>query len=311
LPHNKNILKLSTKAHFALLGTNLFFAINYSAVKYFTANHYAGPFALNIIRIGASLILFWILFLFSKEKTKIYKKDIPAFLLCGLTGIGLNQMFFIKGLSFTFPIHASLLTLITPVMITIIAAVILRERITIAKVTGLLLSISGAVLLLATKEASAPGDNILLGDTLVILSALAYTFYFILVKPLMEKYSPVHVMRLVFTFGFFMILPVCTKEFSNITWQYFTLKDWGFLFLITIPGTFLAYTFNVYGIKILSASTAGAYIYSQPVFAVIIAMIFLKEQLTLDKAIAALLIFAGVFLSNRKANGLFKDRINE
>jgi len=296
-------LKSPTKAHFALLGTNLFFAINYSAVKYFTANHYAGPFALNIIRIGVSLILFWILFLFSKEKIKIYKKDIPAFLLCALTAIALNQMFFIKGLSFTFPIHASLLTLITPIMITIIAAVILRERITIAKVTGLLLGISGAVLLLATKEASAPGDNILLGDTLVIFSALAYTFYFILVKPLMEKYSPVHVMRLVFTFGFFMILPVCTKEFSNITWQYFTLKDWGFLFLITIPGTFLAYIFNVYGIKILSASTAGAYIYSQPVFAVIIAMIFLKEQLTLDKAIAALLIFAGVFLSNGKANG--------
>lgn len=302
-------MKSQTKAHFALLGTNLFFAVNYSAIKYFTENHYAGPFGLNIIRIGVSLILFWILFLFKKEKAKIYKKDIPVLLLCALTAIALNQMFFIKGLSLTFPIHAGLLTLITPIMITIIAARILRERITIKKIVGLLLGISGAILLISTKEQSAPGDNILLGDSLLILSATSYTFYFILVKPLMQKYSPIHVMRLVFTFGFFMILPLCVKEFNAITWQYFTLKDWGFLFLITIPGTFLAYIFNVYGIKILNASTAGAYIYSQPVFAVIIAMVFLKEQLTIDKSIAALLIFTGVFLSNRKASQpLFNEK---
>jgi drug/metabolite transporter (DMT)-like permease len=50
----------------------------------------------------------------------------------------------------------------------------------------------------------------------------------------------------------------------------------------------------------LSASTAGAYIYSQPVFAVIVAMAFLKEELSLVKLLAAILIFGGVFLSNRK-----------
>ncbi len=296
-----------TKAHLGLLGTNLFFAINYSAIKYFTGNHYAGPFGLNIIRIGVSLILFWILFLFNRGKTKIYKKDIPAFLLCALTAIALNQMLFIKGLSFTFPIHASLLTLITPIMITIIAARLLKEKLTNLKIMGLLLGASGAVLLVSTRETSAAGDNILLGDILVILSAVAYTFYFILVKPLMQKYSPIHVMRLIFTLGFFMILPLCTKEFSNITWEVFTVKDWSLLFLITIPGTFLAYIFNVYGIKTLSASTAGAYIYSQPVFAVIVAMIFLKEQLSFYKIVAAVLIFGGVYLSNRKRQEVNKE----
>jgi len=293
-------LNSQTKAHLGLLGTNLFFAINYSAVKYFISNHYAGPFGLNIIRIGISLILFWILFLFNPAKKKIYKKDIPAFLLCALTAIALNQMLFIKGLSLTFPIHASLLTLITPIMITIIAARVLRERITIAKLIGLLLGVLGALLLITTRETSAPGDNILLGDILVISSAMAYTFYFILVKPLMQKYSSLHVMRWVFTFGFFMVLPLSTKEFSNITWDVFTIKEWGLLFFITIPGTFFAYIFNVYGIKTLSASTAGAYIYSQPVFAVIVSMVFLKEHLSIYKILAALLIFGGVYLSNRK-----------
>ena len=288
------------KAHLGLLGTNLFFAANYSAIKYFTGNHYAGPFGINIIRIGISIILFWILFLFAPIKTKIYKKDIPAFLLCAFTGLALNQMLFIKGLSYTFSIHASLLTLITPVLITIIAANVLKEKITLAKILGLLIAVTGAIVLISSRENIAKGENIFAGDILIICSAVAYTFYFITVKQLMRKYSSMDVMRWVFTFGFFMILPVCVKEFSQITWQVFTLKDFLLLFLISVPGTFLAYIFNVYGIKILSASVAGAYIYSQPVFAVAIAMIFLKEELSLTKIIAALLIFAGVYLSNRK-----------
>lgn len=288
------------KAHLGLVGTNLFFAINYSVIKYFTQNHYAGPFGINIIRLGVSLVLFWSLFLFKHPEKKIENKDIPAFLLCALTAIALNQMLFIKGLAFTFPIHAALLTLITPILITIIAARVLREKITIAKSFGLLLGALGAILLITNREISLPGENAVLGDILVILSAVTYTFYFILVKPLMNKYSPVQVIRWVFTFGFLMTLPFCFQEFANITWEIFTFKDWFFLFLIVIPGTFLAYVFNVYGIQKLSASKAGAYIYSQPVFAVAIAMVFLKEELSFVKVISAFLIFAGVYLSNTR-----------
>lgn len=144
------------------------------------------------------------------------------------------------------------------------------------------------------------GDNIVLGDFLVILSSIAYTFYFILVKPLMDRHAPIVVVRWVFTFGFFFTLPLCFREFTEIQWQAFTPKHWFLLFMIVIPGTSLAYIFNVYGIKVLSASTAGAYIYSQPIFAVIIAMLFLHQKLTLVIVIAGILIFSGVFLSNRK-----------
>jgi drug/metabolite transporter (DMT)-like permease len=289
-----------TKAHFALLGTNLFFAINYSAIKYLTVNHLAGPFGINIIRIGVSLILFWILFLFKPRQRFPNKKEMIVLIVCALTAIALNQMLFIKGLSLTFPIHASLLTLITPILITLFAAQVLKEKLNSKKIIGLSLGIAGALLLIGGRETGAPGDNIILGDILVILSSVAYTFYFILVKPLMEKYSPVHIVRLIFTFGFFLIVPFCVGEFKEIAWQSFHLGEWALLFLIVIPGTFVAYIFNVYGIKILSASAAGAYIYSQPVFAVAISVIFLKEHFSVYKIIAALLIFAGVYLTNQK-----------
>lgn len=288
-----------SKAHLGLLGTNLFFAINLSAVKFLTGNGFVQPFGLNVIRVGVSVILFWVLFLFNPAKEKVNRQDIPRFMLCALTGIAINQMLFLKGLSLTFAIHAVLLMLTTPILITIIAAWLLKERLNVQKITGLALGISGAVVLISSRRMGGEGNHVLLGDILVIINAVSYTFYFILVKPLMLKYNPVSVTRWVFTFGMLMVLPFGWAEFSSIQWAGFTPTAYACVALVAIGGTFLAYLFNVYGIKVLGASVAGAYMYSQPVFATIIAVIFLGESVEPYKIIAALLIFGGVYLSNR------------
>jgi drug/metabolite transporter (DMT)-like permease len=293
-------LKPVTKAHLALLGTNIFFAINFTAIKYLVNGGFAQPFAINIIRVGVSALLLWVLFIFKPVKSLILKKDIGRLFLCALTGVAINQLLFVKGLSLTYSIHAALLMLTTPILITILAAWILKERLTGLKVAGLLLGISGALILVTSKERSGYASNVVLGDLLIILNAISYTIYFILVKPLMKTYNAVVIIRVVFTIGFFMMLPFCWQEFKEIPWESFTVTAWINLTLVVITGTFLAYLFNVYGIKILGAGMAGAYIYSQPFFAAAIAMLFLNEGLTLTKIAAAVFIFLGVYLSNKK-----------
>jgi drug/metabolite transporter (DMT)-like permease len=293
-------VKIKTKAHFGLLATNLFFAINLSAVKYLTGNQYMQPFGMNVIRVGVSVLLFWLLFLFNPFQKSISKEDIPRFAFCALTGIAINQMLFLKGLSLTFSIHAVLLMLTTPILITIIAAWLLKERINSFKVVGLGFGVSGAVLLISSGKNSGNGNNILLGDLYILINALSYTFYFILVKPLMLKYKPIQVIRWVFTMGFFMVLPFGWHEFISIEWAHFNTTAYICIFLIVFAGTFLAYLFNVYGIQILGASVAGSYIYSQPIFAAVIAMLFLDEPLEMYKVFSAALIFVGVYLCNKK-----------
>ncbi len=287
------------KAHLGLLGTNLFFAINVSVIKYFSTQGLAGPYGLNVVRSGICVLFFWVLFFITGEKYKIKKKDIFRFLLCAFSALAANQMLFMKGVSLTYPIHASLLLLITPILITFIAAWVLKETITPLKLIGLLLGVTGACILILSGKSITKRNDILLGDLLVIMSTVMYTIYFILVKPLMQKYSTIDVMRWVFTFGFIMILPLGGNEFVQIPWGNYKLTEYVLLFTLVIPGTFLAYIFNAYGIKKLSASTAGTYIYSQPVFAVIIATIFLKETLEPYKIIAGVIIFIGVFLANK------------
>ena len=209
-------------------------------------------------------------------------------------------MFFLKGLSLTYPIHAALLLLITPILIVFIAAWILKERLGFLKVTGLALGISGAMVLILAKNVAGKGDNVLLGDLFIIINAVFYTIYFVLVKPLMLKYNPIVILRWVFTIGLVLVLPFGWVEFTQIPWQRYTVIDFTSMALVAVTGTFLAYLFNLYGIKNLGASVAGFYIYTQPVFAVLIAMLVLHEQLELYKIIAALLIFCGVYLANKQ-----------
>jgi drug/metabolite transporter (DMT)-like permease len=251
-----------------------------------------------VLRVGISLLLFWLVWMMGKTKAGIKKEHLVRFILCGLTGVAVNQTLFIKGLTMTSTIHASLLMLCTPLLITLLAFWILKEKITWAKAAGLALGIGGAVLLIMSKEKS--GTSSVTGDTLIILNAIAYTFYFILVKPLMNEYPPLHVVRWVFTFGFIMILPFGWMQFSAIQWPMFEWSHFVSLLSIVLFGTFLAYLFNVYGLRQLGAGITGSYIYTQPVFTAVIAIIFLNERFTVEKLLAGLLIFTGVFLVSRK-----------
>ena len=293
-----------TKAHIALLLTNLFFALNFTTVKYLINGGFLKSFGLNLIRVGVTAILLWVLYIFSKEKKRVQKKDWGKFIMCAIAGVAINQLAFIKGLSLTYSIHASLLLLITPILITFIAAWVLKERLTNNKLIGLALGIGGAMVLILAKDRTGNPGDVLIGDLLIILNAVSYTFYFVLVKPLMLEYNPTAVLRNVFTVGFFIILPFCWNEFSEINWANYTSKEYFTLGMIAIPGTFCAYLFNIYGIKNLGAATAGNYIYTQPLFAAALAIGFLGEDLSAYKILAGMLIFAGVFLANKQTKNV-------
>ncbi|HYK55433.1 MAG TPA: DMT family transporter [Flavisolibacter sp.] len=288
-------MKTTTKAHIAVLLTNLFFAANYSLVKMISPS-LVKPFALNLLRVGLSLVLFWSAWLLGRSSARIRKKDWGRFIWCGLTGVAINQMLFIKGLTLTSTIHASLLSLVTPLLVTLFALWVLKERFTIYKALGLSLGIGGSVFLILQKEASHEATNYLLGDVLIVINAISYAVYFILVKPLMQHYSPLQVIRWVFTIGFFMILPFGWQQTLEINWTSFQWQHYVALFGVVVTGTFLAYYFNAYGIQHIGAGNAGSYIYTQLVFAVLIATLILGETLTWQKLVSACLIFAGVYL---------------
>lgn len=286
------------KPHVAVLLANIFFGINFSAVQYITRSKIQ-PFGLNVIRVGLSMLLLWILWIFSKRTAGIRKKDLGRFILCAVTGIVINQTLFIKGLSMTLSIHASLLILVTPIFITMVAAWMGTEPLTFLRIAGLIAGISGAALLALDRQHGGQAKNILLGDIYIIINAISYAIYFALVKPLMQAYNPIHVIRWVFTLGFLFMLPIGWTEFNAISWSGFAGIDYLAVAFIVLGATFFAYLFNLYGINQLGSSITGTYIYTQPFFAAVIAIFFLGEVFTGRKILAAVLIGLGVLLVSR------------
>lgn len=286
------------KAHAAVLLGNFFFGAGVVAVKHVTPALMA-PLALNVIRVSTALVLFWCLFLLKPGKAAIQQKHIPLFVLCALAGVAINQILFVKGTSLTSPVHAALLALTTPVAITVIAAWLLKEKITALKIVGLILGISGAALLIMLKSATDVASNTL-GDIMIVLNAISYAFYLVLVKPLMDAYKPLHVIRWVFLFGALIIIPVGWNDFTQVNWTGFLWHHWLALAFVVLGATFFAYMFMVYGIATLGSSVTGTYIYTQPIFATITAMVLFEEQLSWIKLLAAALIFGGVYVVNRK-----------
>jgi drug/metabolite transporter (DMT)-like permease len=293
-------LNTKQKAHAAVLAANIIFAANYGVIK-FISPAFIKPFGLNLVRVIVSSILLWLMFALKPSSPGIQQKHFGRFILCAATGVAINQMLFIKGLTMTTSIHAALLILGTPIFITFLAAWLLKETFGWNKVFGLLLGISGAVLLVLIKESTSHGSNVILGDIIILINALSYAFYLVLVRPLMEAYSPIHVLRWVFTIGTFMILPFGYNQFIAADYSSFTADVWLALSFAVVGATFLAYLFTIYGIQHIGASITGTYIYSQPVFATIIAIIFLGEEFNWEKGVAALLIFGGVYLVNVKS----------
>ncbi|MFN4248994.1 MAG: DMT family transporter [Flavipsychrobacter sp.] len=296
------------KAHLALLGANLFYGAGFTVAKHIMPR-LIQPLGFIFIRVSVVMLLFWLSY-FGGEKfrTKIERKDWLTLVLGGLFGVALNQMLFFMGLNLTFPIHASLIMMSTPLLITIIALFVLKERLKPQKALGLLMGISGAFLLMSAGKEITMTGNSAMGDFFVFLNAASYAIYLVMIKPLMQRYRPIIVIRWVFFFGFLFVLPFGFPQFAAIDWSQFQATDYAAVAFIVICVTFFTYLWNIYALQHLSPSTAGAYIYLQPIFAAIISMVVIGEQLTWIKLLATILIFTGVYLVNF---GFKKKTINE
>lgn len=296
------------KAHLALLGANLFYGAGFTVAKHIMPR-LIQPLGFIFIRVSVVMLLFWLSY-FGGEKfrTKIERKDWLTLVLGGLFGVALNQMLFFMGLNLTFPIHASLIMMSTPLLITIIALFVLKERLRPQKALGLLMGISGAFLLMSAGKEITMTGNSAMGDFFVFLNAASYAIYLVMIKPLMQRYRPIIVIRWVFFFGFLFVLPFGFPQFAAIDWSQFQATDYAAVAFIVICVTFFTYLWNIYALQHLSPSTAGAYIYLQPIFAAIISMVVIGEQLTWIKLLATILIFTGVYLVNF---GFKKKTINE
>jgi drug/metabolite transporter (DMT)-like permease len=284
----------TVQAHLAILITNIIYGANYSIAKE-VMPLYIQPFAFVLLRVGGALILFLMVSTFV-IKEKIDKKDLPRLVLLGLCGVAINQLLFLKGLSLTTPINASIIMISNPIAVLLFAAFALKEKIGINKIVGIAMGIGGALLLLLFNKTFSFGSDTIAGDIMILINSLSWAFYVVLAKPLMKKYNAFTVVKWVFLFGFLYVVPFGYSEMTLVDWKSIPLMGWYCMVFVVLATTFIAYILNTYALKALSPSVVSIYIYLQPFIATVIAVIFGKDELDARKIISALLIIGGVYL---------------
>lgn len=261
---------------------------------------YIEPFGFILVRVMGAGILFWGISIFT-PKEKIEPQDWPRILICAVCGMVINMLFFFKGLSLSTPINSSVIVTLSPVMVLILAAFILKEKITPLKILGVSTGLVGAlVLVLFSAKSSSNAPNIPLGNSLFIVNAFSFGLYLVLVKPLTQKYSAITLMKWLFLIATLINFPITINQFMAVHWSNLPWDAVWRMAFVVLGTTFAAYLLNIYALKRLSASTLGVFMYLQPLIAIIYAISVGADTINSIKVIAAALVFVGVYLVSKK-----------
>ena len=262
---------------------------------------YVDAFGFIVMRVGGSVILFWLLSFFG-PKEKIAKADFPRIIAAALFGVALNMLTFFKGLSYTSPIMGAVLMVTTPMIVLVLSAFIMKERMENRKIVGIILGLAGTTTLILYGKSVVNAPNTSLGNLLVFINAVSYGFYLVIVKKLMEKYNAFTFVKWIYTFGFLMVLPFGWSEFQAIAFGQLPTDIFWKIGFVVVFSTFLTYLLNLISMRELKPTTVAVFIYLQPLFATIFAVSLGKDDLSVVKLISAVLIFVGVYLVTQKAS---------
>lgn len=288
-----------TLAILAALGATTIYGINHTIAKGVMPT-YVKPFGFIFLRLFGATLLFWGISFFG-PKEKLERRDWGRLLVCAFFGMGINMLSFFKGLDLSTPINSAVLITITPILVVILSALFIKEKITLQRGIGVFLGLIGALaLILFGAEIRQDATNIPLGNMLFIVNATSYGLYLILVKKLLEKYHPFTLMKWMFGIGFIITLPITYTEFKEIQWSHLPVEALGAIAFVIIGTTFLTYLFNVFALTQLKASTVGVFMYLQPLIGIIFAIVAGKDHLTLVKFLAIVLVLIGVYLVSKK-----------
>tara|TARA_S200000501_G_scaffold357190_1_gene380610 strand:+ start:2047 stop:2958 length:912 start_codon:yes stop_codon:yes gene_type:complete len=292
----------------AAFGATTIYGMNHTIAKV-VMPHYIGPFGFIMLRVVGACILFWLVSFFIPKET-IEKKDFFKIAITAFFGMCINMLMFFKGLQLSTPINSGVIVTLTPIIILVLSAIFLKERLTLLKVLGIILGFIGAILLIiygnTIKAINAP--NVSLGNIMLLINAISFGTYLVMVKSLTKKYSTVTLMKWMFLLGVFYTFPFTINEFMEVSWNSLPFEAIWRMSFVVLGTTFLTYMLNVYALKTLPATTIGAFTYLQPIITIVYAVITGNDILDSVKILACGLVFLGVYLVSKKRVNSYKSK---
>lgn len=281
------------KYNIALIAANTIYGANYSFYSSLIG-HYISSEELYVLRCLTSAIIF-IPLLFLTNNYKIQFRDLYKFTIVAALLVFGRQYLVLKGMNYASPIDGSIIATTGPIMIMLISAIMIKERITWRRALGITLGGAGAILLVVSNMRGGSVSGKMLGNILLVASILFSSINTVFVKKLFIKYSPYTVIGWAYIISLLFVIPLFGKNLTEIDFTNWTPAVYGSMAYLLIFGSAIAAILFFYGLRGVSATASSIYVYIQPVVGTLLAILRGQDKITVITVCSASLIFAGVF----------------
>ena len=235
----------------------------------------------------------------AKQDWKTAIKSWKMMVLLSIVGISCFNTLLYMAVHTTTAINGALIQTSMPAIIILISLIVYKERVTVLQIIGVLLCIFGAaIVVLHGQIASLLNFSFAPGDILMLLAVFLYALYSALL-PKRPKIHPVSFLTYTFGIGVLGLLPVYIWELSHYGAFEFTPNVViSILYVALFPSIVAFFCWNR-GIEMIGANRGGLFINLIPVFASIMAIIWLGESLQSFHIMGMVLICGGMILFNQ------------
>jgi len=291
------------KLHLKLVLTTMFWGGTFIAGRHVSQN--VGPFSIAFLRYAAASMLLIVLTWNIEGKLPAPKKSqvIPIVLL-GMTGVFAYNAMFFRALKIIEAGRAALIIATCPIFIAISSALFLKEKFTATKALGVIISISGAIIVIS--KGNLLGifkGNFGLGEFYIFCCVLSWTAYSLIGRTVMSDLSPLAAVSYSCVIGAAALAIPAYFEGVMQNIGHHSVMDWVSIGYLSIFGTVIGFVWYYEGIKQIGPTKAGLFINFVPIFAILLAFLILREAITISLVTGAVLVISGVYLTNKASKG--------
>ncbi|MBU2577315.1 DMT family transporter [Patescibacteria group bacterium] len=295
------------KAYLALLTTSVIWGLAPPIIKYTLG--FISPFTFLFYRFMLASVILAVPFTIKLIKIKPSFNDFLKYTLLGFLGTPLTLFILFTGIQKTTAVDASIIAVITPILVILGGVLFLKEKVTATEKKGIALILLGTIITILQPlfETGLSVVQNIYGNTLVFVGSLTWAIFTLLSKK-EKKLDSFILSSFSFVVGMFCFsLLALTGNSFSAEFEINKLNLNAFLGIVymAVLGSVVAYYTYIYGLSKIEASEATIFTYLQPVFAVPISIIFLKEKVDFAFMVGAVIIIVGVFVCEFFGKRLF------
>ena len=287
-------------AYAAAVGMTVAFGLSFVATKY--ALRGFEPLLLALLRFTLAGGILWVVWRLLRGPERVSRGELGRLAALGFISLTVYFSFENLGIARTSASEAAILIATIPLFVVILNAFTLRERNTARQWAGIALSFAGiaALVLLGGRVAGGvgAGGGSLTGNLLVLAASLSAGAYSILARRLLVSRPALFVTTFQNLFGALFMLPLALAEAALVGVRHPTPRATGGLLFLTVVCSITAFLLLNYAFRFIPASRVAVFINLTPIVAVAGAYTLLGERFTPGQAVAAVVVVAGVWLTN-------------